>query len=1037
MGFGTFKKTSVPIEANAIARVNAKLAAGSVTQEVKVTAATPLLQTDTAETSFNLTEQMVDKLPEIGTAGSNFQALYLLVPGAAPPVETNSDAASPSRSMTTNVNGTSSSAISTRIDGALDQHPWLPANVAYTPPIDAIQSVNIVTSDYNPEQGIAGGAAVSVILKSGTDQFHGTMFGYNSIAQFNARDYFNTPAQTPKLPKYILNQYGGSIGGPIIKDKLFFFADWNSVHRAQSLSEIGTVPVAALRTGNFSAVTTTTIYNPFTGDQKTGKGKTAFPGNQVPVSSVAATLMKNLPLPNYGGVGATVNNYFASADTTFRRDQIDAKLNYNVSDKTTFYGHYSTQPSLIHNPTMFGINPEGNILNPSGGQPGESEGDVQMASISGTHAFTPRLLMDATAGYTRLYINSHADDLVLGDYGTKVLGIPGTNNNGQYQYGGIPGFSISGYSGIGGVDSSSPFEYRDSQYTGNINLSYGFGRHQLRFGGEYIHSAMNHFQPSSGNPRGSFTFDGDSTVQYGTIPDDFNAFAAFLVGSAHSASKAIQYANPETLRWSIFGFYAGDTWAALPSLTITYGARYEYYTVPVRDHSGLYRVDPDTTVTVTDHLGTHKEIAVLIGGKGGIPNNTGVENGPGMIVPRLGVNYRVNDKTVLRSGYGITVDPQNLINMLPTYPTQLGLSLSAPNSYTYATTYAAGFTVPSLPDISTGIVPLPYNDSTNPLPKIYRRGYIESYNADIQRQLPLSLVADVAYIGTLSIRQLCDCDINASPIGGGNAGRVLNVEYGPNTNDANLHSLIPKSNANYSGLQAQLRYRNDHGVNEGVVYTYSKTEDYYDNGIGVPMFNSEQYFNLNHGLAGYDRKHNFEWFGVFPLPFGKKGQFLRDRVSSAILGGWSVQHTLSWYSGEPFTVSASTSQLNTEDNANFAQKLVSKVPIYGAHHYVGPNIVYFEPTAFGSSPANAFGNSGRNSLRGPGTFRLNLGLSRSFPLWENSSLEFRAEAFNATNTPSFANPGKTTLKSAGFGTITESSSVNANRQIRLGAKIRF
>jgi len=224
-GFGEFKQASTPIAANSIARVDAQLSTGSAVTEITVTSEIPVLQTDRAETAYNISEQQLTQLPTNSSTGRNFQALYRLVPGATPPAEQNSQAANPQRSQVSNVNGVSNSANGTRIDGALDQHPYLPANVAYVPPSDAIQTVNVVTSAFNAEQGTAGGASFNVILKSGTNQFHGSVFEYNTITQFNARNYFQTPAVLPRLPKYIFNQYGGSIGGPIKKDKLFFFAD--------------------------------------------------------------------------------------------------------------------------------------------------------------------------------------------------------------------------------------------------------------------------------------------------------------------------------------------------------------------------------------------------------------------------------------------------------------------------------------------------------------------------------------------------------------------------------------------------------------------------------------------------------------------------------------------------------------------------------------------------------------------------------------------------------------------------------------------
>jgi hypothetical protein len=1036
-GFGQFEQTSTPVSANATARVNASLSTASATQHITVTDAPPVLQTDRADTSYNISQQQLEQLPTTSTTGRNFQSLYRLVPGSSPPAEQNSQASNPQRSQAINVNGGSSNANGTRIDGAVDQYPYLTMNVAYVPSQDAIQTVNIVTSAFDAEQGTAGGAAINVILKSGTNQFHGSIYEYNAISQFNARNFFQTPAVLSRLPKYIFNQYGGSIGGPIIKNKLFFFADWESTHVSSTISGITSVPVAALRTGNFSqaiasgATSPTIIYDPTTGNAA-GQGKLPFANSQVPVSSAAATLLANLPLPNYGGVGAQINNYFGAATTTFRRDDVDLKLNYNPSEATTLYGHYSASPSLVTDPQQFGTIPGGGTWD--GGQPGQAPGLIQMVGLNATHIFTPHALLDANFGYTRQRLGAQSNDLSLGDYGTQVLKIPGTNNNGQYLYGGIPAMVISSYAGLGNTTASNPFLFRDNQYTGNVNLSYNRGQHGFRFGGEYIHSAINHFQAQYGSPRGTFNFTGGATTQSGQNSNSFNSFADFLLGDANSVSKGVQTTNPIGVRWSSFAFYGQDTWAITQHLTVSYGARYELYTLPVRDHAGVYYYNPAIPSTVTDAVGTHTVGTVLIGGKGGNSNDAGLNNGWGMIIPRIGLNYRIDDKTVVRSGFGITVDPQNFADTRNSYPAELALTQNAANSYTVADNFQTGIPAITVPNINQSQVPLPYNISTFTFPQNIKRGYIESWNLAVQRQLPASIVADVAYVGTNAIRQRADININAAPINGGTAGRALNTMYGANTNIADQTSMQPWRGAKYSGLQAQLSRRSEKGVSTGLVYTYSKTMDFSDNAQNSLVFAYPAYWDKNYALAGFDRTNNFQWWSIAPSPFGKSGHFLHSGFAGVILGGWQLQNVLSWYSGTPFTVTASATSLNAPGNTQVADLVVNKVAIRGAHNFVGSSIDYFDPTDFAQPTGARFGNSGRDSVRGPGTFDLDSGLKRMIQVHDRYGLELQVEAFNVTNTPQFANPNATVGSSA-LGTIT--STAGNNRRVRLSARINF
>ncbi|MDR3714286.1 MAG: TonB-dependent receptor, partial [Puia sp.] len=395
-----------------------------------------------------------------------------------------------------------------------------------------------------------------------------------------------------------------------------------------------------------------------------------------------------------------------------------------------------------------------------GGQPGKGPDLIQMVVIDGTHTFTPHLLLDGDVGFTRLRVGAQASDLALGDYGTKVLGIPGTNYNGQYLYGGIPAFTFVSYAGLGNTTASNPFLFRDNQYAGNLNLSYTRGQHGFRFGGEYIHAATNHFQPQQGSPRGTFNFNGSVASASGTSGNNFTSFAEFLLGDPQSISKGVQSTNPIALRWSSYAFYAQDTWQLGTKLTVNYGTRYEYFTIPVHDHNGPFEYLPQVPTTVTDSFGTHTVGTVFIGGTGNTPASAFISNGRGMFVPRVGIDYRTDNKTVIRTGYGISVDPQNLLNARNTYPAQIALSQSGANSYVPTTNFTTGIPSITIPNLSTGEVPLPQNISTYVFPLNFRRGYIESWNLAVERVLPASFVADVAYVGTHAVRQIVNLNIN-------------------------------------------------------------------------------------------------------------------------------------------------------------------------------------------------------------------------------------------------------------------------------------
>lgn len=1037
-GFTTYQQSGAAVAGNQILRVDATLKLGETSQVVDVTTAPPQLQTEEASTNYNITSEQIQNLPTTSSTGRNVQALYRLIPGATPPYEANSQAANPQRSEPINVNGQSYDINTQRLDGAVDQNPWLPNLVAYLPPPDAIQTINAVTASFNAEQGSAGGAAINYTIRTGTNHFHGSAWAYNSIAQFNAHAWNN---RTGTLPKNIYNEDGGSLGGPLIKDKLFFFGDFNRVTTRSTLSGIYSVPTAAMRAGNFLG-TGVTIYDPATGSS-TGAGKQPFANDSIPlgrISPAASKLLAALPLPTTSGL---VNNYAATAVNAFNRNSADLKITYNPTQATTFFGRYSYSPNDISDPQVFGPNPGGPTID--GGQPGVSAGRIQNVGLGATHAFTPHFAIDANGGFSRMRVNGNASDEALGDYGTNTLGIPGTNNSGQALYSGIPGFTFSTYTALGNSTTSNPFLFRDMVYTGNVNGTYTHSTHSIRFGGEYIHYQLNHFQAGSAtsvstNPRGSFGFSGIITAASGAGGNNVSSIGDFLLGQAISYNKAVQVSNPLTLRYSSFAFYAQDTWNATRNLTLDYGLRYEFYPLPVSDHYGTVRYDPSYRSTVTDSFGTHTVGTVLVGGKAGIPYHAGITNGWGMIVPRLGIAYRIGEKTVVRSGFGVTVDSNSLRSVLNQYPGAVATSIS--NSSTAATSLNPGLLsttttvgIPgfAIPDFNQGYIPLPAAISTFTIPQDFRRGYIESYNLTVQHQFPARFNANVGYVGANAIRQQTYLNINASPIGGGTTtGRLLNTTYGPNTNNTDIQALVPFRGANFNSLQAQLSRTGSRIADFGIVYTLSKAMNAVDNTQNGLAFNYPAYWDRDWALAGTDHKHDFQWWTIERLPFGQGQQFLQHGLAGYLLGGWQLNTVLSVVSGTPFTV---TYNAPSADATAGNTQVADRVP--GVRAVLNSNVngyrQYLNPAAFAPVTGVRLGTVGRNSVRGPGSFDLDAGLRREFPLHESLKLAFEAESFNVTNTPSFSNPASN-ISNGGFGTIT---SAGAARSMRLSGRIEF
>ncbi|HYZ86712.1 MAG TPA: carboxypeptidase-like regulatory domain-containing protein, partial [Bryobacteraceae bacterium] len=539
--FSTQVQEGVQITANSQRRVDVQLQLAQVAESVVVAATAVTLQTDRADVNNVIQQNQITNLPITGNSGRNFQALYKLVPGVQLREELHSDAGNPQRSLGANVNGASYSNNNTKLDGATVSYPWLPHIVAYVPPADAVEAVNLVTNSFDAEQGMAGGAAINVSIKSGTNDFHGTAHWFHTNSAFRARNFFFLGS---KVPKNILNQAGGTIGGPIVKNKLFFFADWERTVRREFRAAFRTIPNDALRRGDFGA-TGTTIYDPSTGSPD-GSGRTPFAGGLIPanrISSAAAKMLALLPQPN---TDTFPNNYQAAGSYEFNRDNMDFKVNYNPTDKASLFVRYSYSPSDIFDPPSLGA-AGGDAL--AGGQPGNAPGRIHSASVGGTYTITPRLLLDATVGYTRQRLSAENVDIDR-NYGVNDLNIPGTNGTDRLQ-GGYPRFTFAnGFSSIGNPNNSNPFLFRDNQYVANGNLSYILGVHNLRFGAEYAYYAINHFQPQVlYGPRGGFNFTGGLTaLRNGTAPNIYNSLADFLLGLPQAMGKDLQNINPSAVR---------------------------------------------------------------------------------------------------------------------------------------------------------------------------------------------------------------------------------------------------------------------------------------------------------------------------------------------------------------------------------------------------------------------------------------------------------------------------------------------------------
>jgi hypothetical protein len=1041
-GFRTLTRTGVEVTINNVTRVNVKLEVGQVSEQVTVSASAASLQTDRSDTRAEITSKTIVELPLPGYR--NYQGMINLVPGATPAVVQNSMGASPQRSLSTNVNGTNRNNNNTRVDGAINLYIWLPHHTLYNPPVESIETVSISTSAFDAEQGMAGGAAITVATKSGTNQVHGSAAWYHDNQHLYARPYFyKVSIDHPKLDKSIVNIPGATIGGPIIKNKWFYFFSFERTWERTGQFANSSVPPADMRAGNFAAYAGLgSIYDPATGTTA-GTGRTPFANNQIPASRFSPTWTKIqalAPMPNQTATDAwgLSSNYFSSATLALTRDQYDIKTNYHVNTKLMVWGKYSQMNAPVQ-----GAGSLGELTGAALGQLGKADVRVIIATGGFNLTLSPTFLIDGVFGNTRF------KNIALGpdygkNWGSEIWKIPGTNGGKAFaddiRYSGQPCIS-NGLSAWGNCTSSNPNFYNDHSYTYTTNFSNLRGAHELRWGIDIVRHAMNHWQPEVANPRGSLSPTGNATILAGQVAQSSHTYAAGLLDILGSAGKSVQLYDFHTREWQ-FGLYFRDRWQVIRNLTLNVGARWEYYPLINRgDGRGVERWDPSTNL-------------VYIGGVGNTPMNNGINVSKRMIAPRVGLAWRLGEKTVLRSGYGITFDPLVLSRPLKgLYPAAISSSWVSPSTYTWYGTLSEGIPDVPKPDFSSGSVILPPTVNMGPRSPFagdLHRGYIQSWNFTLERKLPGEFLVSAGYVGNQTVHHFLDIDVNAATfIGGGNTSRPLYATQG-----RLIEALMWDgwASANYHSFQTAVTKSLSHGLFLKGAYTRSKAISLADEDgwQALPLTNMPSAIRRNRSVTGYDRPQMLAMSWAYEMPFGKNKRFALAGLANMIAGGWRLNGVFASYSGTPFTVSASTNSLNTPGSAQTADQIAEIVK----NGDVGPGSQYYAVTSFRDPnfqrPANAyrFGTMGRNALYGPGFRKADLGMFKDFKIRERFTLQFKAEAFNFTNTPRFNNPNSNVsgmTVNATTGAITNTNNFMAvtsafdgqERKFRFGVRLTF
>jgi hypothetical protein len=1024
-GFREAVRSRVPVTVSQISRVDLTLQVGALSETVTVQSALELLQTDKADVHTEIRSTEITNLPL--NRFRNYQALVVLVPGSLPPAFQNAETDTPQRSLNMTVNGQDGAANTTLTDGTRNVNVGLPHHNVYIPPAETIETVNITTGSMDAEEGMAAGVAITVITKSGTNTLRGSAFEFFNNQKLNATPYYFGRGAVPQKLPIERQTFGGTLGGPIRENQLFYFGSYEGYIGRLSQFAFFNVPSAALRNGDFGNAlnangTLQRIYDPFTGDMATGTGRVQFANNVIPanrIHPIARQLLALYPMPNVEGTGAGgfTGNYRTTRQSNTDRHNYDLKINWNRTSAHQLWGKYSHMNALVDDLFTFPI-----------GSSEDDGGDTKVHLVTGgqTWSFGKSLLLDSSFGVSIMNQFCSSADFGLGMLGLD-FGIPGTNDQGRgdARYAGLPEFR-TGFTNLGNTPTWSPTYRDEGTVSFSTNVTKVAGKHDVRVGYRMDYLHLDNWQPERANPRGRFDFATNSTRTFGTgsqAGNFYNQYAAFLLGLVGTAHKSYQYELFTGREWQ-HAMFARDRWTVSQKLTLDLGLRWEYYPVMTREDRQIEMLDLQT-------------LDVLIGGVGGNPKNVGLESPKDLFSPRIGGVYRLDDKTVLRSGYGATLDARGMSAQEAfrgdfSYPLVLNASFPPPAGTSQFGWYGRiDQGIPRLegPDLSSGRIRLPnsYGMQTS-VPESTHRGRTHSWNVAVERRLPVNMSVDVAYVGNKLVGGLPPAEgqtiniNNVQHLGGGDTDRPYFVSHG---RQLDLEIYSPWRKTSYHALQVGVTRPFTGGLLLKGHYTFSRSKALRtDYELPDPAVQER-----NWARANGDRPHVFQMAFVYQLPWrGGAGH----GIVRTLIDDWQVNGIFGAFSGSPFTVTADGTTLNTPGNQQTAD-LVGDVRKIGD---IGANGYYFDPSAWAQPEGVRFGNTRINQFRGPGGWNLDLSVFRSFRLTGEHRVEARIEANNVTNKTNFGNP-TSGLQSGDFMRIFGLYGSYAERQVRLAVRYSF
>ncbi|MDQ2921871.1 MAG: TonB-dependent receptor [Acidobacteriota bacterium] len=1012
-----FKKTvqRLVLETGQQLRIDVVLKVGAISEEVEVTGTAPLVSSEDAALGYVVDQKKIVELP---LNGRDYLQLAQLQPNVFAPAQNSTLGFRGGF----NVAGNSEIANNYIKDG-IDNNDETTNQPLHRPILDAVREFKVLTGTYSADYGRQAGGQVIVTTKSGTNQFHGSLFEFHRNSPLDARNFF-----APKKPSFRRNQFGGVIGGPIKHDRTFFFAGYEGQRRGQQEAGLANVPTLAMKLGDFSGVPNLFLRDPNKTGNCSATDRTAcFPDNKILQSRWSpqgAGLLALYPNPNAAGA----NNFVSAGTGRFSINQFSGRIDHKINDKNNFFGVYEFADSTEFFPIS-------NPLCSARDVPGWGCDELQRTqhvALSWTHLFSPRLINEVRIGYTRFGFFRLQEDRNVDVI--NRLGIKGLTDAGRTPFNnGAPETRVTGFAIIGGP-TNLPQGRHDNTYHYIENMTFSQGKHTMKWGFDIRRFLFNSFFTSFG--RGTFRFDGRFTG---------NAVADLLLGMPFQADRNLgePFHNAKTFS---SGYYFQDDWKITPKLTLNLGLRYELNLTPIENVNKMASFDP-TTNTIRVAGGQEAFINPVtklleLRPRPGIGARLW-ETDKNNFAPRIGLAWRPfgGTKTVIRAGFGTFYNLQIVGNGITP------LSRNSPFRQRQTSGPFLATARPNLADAFSG------NPSVVPpgIDPNFKTAYINQWSFGFQREIAKDLVLDVSYLGSQGHKLPIPWNINQAVPG---PGSVASRRPYPGFGSITGGYISSIGNSNFNALQVRAERRFSRGLSLVSSYTWSKSIDY-NSGISTgsdSSGNAQDARNLRveRSLSDYDVTHRWVASYVYDLPFGSGRRFSpTNRVTNALLGGWQLTGILTLQGGRPFTIFTGTDVSNTGGNNDRPNVIGDwRVSHPSPDRWFNPctqlangslrNCAPGDSPAWGIPPAGSFGNAGRNILRGPGLRNFDFGVSRVFKITERHQLQFRAEVFNLTNHPNFFFP-ETSVASGSFGTISRAANTGAGaqRQIQFGLKYLF